>query len=980
MIHNFFSLRINQQISWRWQFLILFFFSIFTVASYTQAVDEPKRLVITVVAGVNNEKVERMFNKPFVLERLTFDSDVHLEKEEFLYLVDLREGAFVGASEIKNALSYLIKKNIFREIGIRVSQGVNGKWLHFELRGAWAFQRVKISGILWGKDIYRQYYLMDSGDLFDEDKHKHALKKIKEVLHDEGYFNNRVISSFTYDYDTKAITVNLYIKRGNRFRIETVGLAIQTEDETMSDYSFLSNRLHKKFLRQLMHCFYEKDILNEQAKMITSYLTREGFLSTTITLKERLDTVNQRIHINWTIDIQHKRRFIFFGNRFFSQRQLLNTILQFGRSVGLLPASILSEEIVRLYRDRGFWDVIVESQEEEDRYFFLIKEGTRVSLGGVEIHNAHHVESAYLTKHCFGAMVKNKYIDTKITQHCLDELSTWYHKRGFLSALVVDYNFVSLAVPHTYKMIVTIDEGQKCYITDIQIDSFSELLDRGPFRAWHKNKKRMLFDMECIQEQREWLLQYFRQLGFIYVAVISDTKTDEHNNVSITWRVDNVANKVCFGKTIVLGANTLPFAYIMRELAYQQGYVWDQEKLKQSFLRFKELDVFESIQIYPDSTVALETEKSIMLKLHNDDWFEIKTRAGFELQHIQNYQTFGGITYKIGGAFLVKNPCNVGDQLRVDVDFTGSHREIVGKYRRPWFWHVPLRSTIKGYSIKYDYPGFIGSDINIYTAIQNGFLVNLQRRNLHTDGSINIGIEWMETAIRDTERADCLARAINFESQLLDKMIPFFLFEPAIVFDYLDHKLNPTSGMLLVLSLKGMLPLQPKYFDSYFVKLLFEQSFFVPLRSLVLAFRFRFGHIFHQKFCAIMPIERFYLGGSHSLRGYQADMALPLGLCIDDSGKKDFVPRGGKTMMNANFEIRFPLVNKLGGVIFQDIGLLSSDNFADFNPENVLASTGFGLRLYTPLGPLRFDIGWKWRRRRSVERACAWFLTFGQSF
>jgi len=766
MIHNSFFPRINRRILWYWQFLILFFFSIFIAVNYAQTVDESKRLVVTVAVGINNDKIERMFSEPFTLERLTFYSDVHLEKEEFLYLADLSEGAPVSASDIKKALSYLIKKNIFREIGIHMRQGVSGKWLHFELKGAWTFRQVKISGMLWGKDIYRQYYLMDSGDLFDEDKHKHALKKIKEVLRNEGYFNNRVTSSFTYDYDTKAITVNLYIKKGNRFLIETIGLVIQTEDETISDYSFLNNRVYKKFLRQLIHRYYEKDMLNRQAQVITSYLTREGFLSTTITLKERVDTVNQRVHINWTIDIQHKRMFIFFGNHFFSQRQLLNTILQFGRSVGLLPASILSEEIVRLYRDRGFWNVIVESQEEEDRYFFLIKEGIRASLGSVEIHNAHHIEPAYLIKHCFSAMVKNKYIDTEITQHCLDELSAWYHKKGFLSAAVVDYNFVPLETPDTYKLVVTIDEGPKCYITDIQIDSFPELLDRGPFCAWHKNKKRMLFDMVCIQQQRQWLLQYFRQLGFIYVTAMPDIKTDEHNNVSVIWHVDNVTDKVCFGKTIVLGTNRLPFAYIMRELAYQQGYVWDQEKLKQSFLRLKELDIFESIQIYPDSTVALETEKPIMLKLHNDDWFEIKIRAGLELQHIQNYQTFGGITYKVGGAFLVKNPCNIGDQLRIDVDFTSSHREIVGKYRRPWFWYIPLRTTMKGYSIKYDYPGFIGSDTNIYTAIQNGFLVNMQRRNLHTDSSISIGIEWMETVIRDTERADCLARAINFESQL----------------------------------------------------------------------------------------------------------------------------------------------------------------------------------------------------------------------
>ncbi len=65
-----------------------------------------------------------------MLEQLTFCSDVFLEKDEFFYLVDLQEGMLVHAAAIKKALSYLIKKNIFREIGLSINQGVDGKWLH----------------------------------------------------------------------------------------------------------------------------------------------------------------------------------------------------------------------------------------------------------------------------------------------------------------------------------------------------------------------------------------------------------------------------------------------------------------------------------------------------------------------------------------------------------------------------------------------------------------------------------------------------------------------------------------------------------------------------------------------------------------------------------------------------------------------------------------------------------------------------------
>ncbi len=976
MAYNFFSPQITKYLC----FYLPIFFSVLSIANFAQSIGkEQQQLIINSATGVDDVKIEQFINKPFVLERLTFDTDVPFERDEFYYLTNLQEGIIVDAAVIKNAVSYLIKKNIFEEIGLLLHEGIHGKWLHINLTGAWLFQHIKIEGVLWGKDKYRRYYLLEQGDLFDKDKHNHAVKKIKKVLRDEGYFNAIVTSSLDYDHNRKLITVNLTIQRGVRFQVGTISLSIESEEEGIDDYSFLKERLYKKFLRRLTYQYYEKGVLNQQAQMMTDYLTRKGFLSTTIILDEQVDKINQQIHINWCITIQHKRVFIFFGNNFFSQKKLLRTILQFGRSVGLLPAAILSEEIIRLYHEKGFWNVVVEFQEEDDRCFFLIKEGIRALLTAIEIQGAHHYDLRYLVKYCFRALTKNKCIDAKLTQECLSNLIRFYKKKGFLSATILDYDFISTKEPNTYKLIVTIDEGVQRYITDIQIPKFPELLHKGPFYEWYKYKK-LLFDPVVIQQQQQWLLQHFRKLGFIYATVVSEIKTDEQNNVSITWHIEHVTDPACFGKTVIVGTNRLPFIYIMRELSYQQGQVWKPEKLKQSFLRLKELNIFESIQLYPAQTQQLEKEKPVLLKLNYDDRFEIKTRTGFALQNIQNYQSFGGITYKIGGAFLVKNPSNSGDQLRLDLDFAVSHREIVGSYRRPWLGNIPLRTTMKGYSIKYDYPGFIGSDTNIYTAIQNGFLVNLQRQSIHADGSINIGVEWMETAIRDNERAICLARAINFEPQLVNKIIPFFFCEPAIVFDYLDNNLNPTMGLFLVFSLKGMVPLQLRYISSYFVKFLFEQSFFTHWRSVVFAVRLRFGHIFHQQFCAIMPIERFYLGGSHSLRGYEADMAPPLGVCIDDDGKKVLVPRGGKTMVNANFEIRFPLISYLGGVIFQDMGLLSRDNFADFNPKNILAATGFGFRLNTPVGPLRFDIGWKWRRTKSEERAAAWFLTFGQSF
>jgi outer membrane protein assembly factor BamA len=179
-----------------------------------------------------------------------------------------------------------------------------------------------------------------------------------------------------------------------------------------------------------------------------------------------------------------------------------------------------------------------------------------------------------------------------------------------------------------------------------------------------------------------------------------------------------------------------------------------------------------------------------------------------------------------------------------------------------------------------------------------------------------------------------------------------------------------------------MFPLVSSHFNAFFVRVQIDQALFIPIKQVVAAFRLRLGHIFHQQFNALMPTERFYLGGSQSLRSYQTDSAPPQGLYIDERGEHHLVPRGGKSMFNVNVELRFPvpIIKNFGVVLFQDMGALSGDMLSDFKATNLLHATGFGLRYDTPLGPLRFDIGWKWRKQDHKESAYAWFLTFGQAF
>ena len=92
--------------------------------------------------------------------------------------------------------------------------------------------------------------------------------------------------------------------------------------------------------------------------------------------------------------------------------------------------------------------------------------------------------------------------------------------------------------------------------------------------------------------------------------------------------------------------------------------------------------------------------------------------------------------------------------------------------------------------------------------------------------------------------------------------------------------------------------------------------------------------------------QRFALGGGDTLRGYK-----------DDQFK-------GNSMLKATVEYRIPIVEKVQGVIFTDTGYAwEKDYQTAFDLKEMKYSYGVGLRINSPLGPIRLDYGYGDRGR-----------------
>jgi len=150
-----------------------------------------------------------------------------------------------------------------------------------------------------------------------------------------------------------------------------------------------------------------------------------------------------------------------------------------------------------------------------------------------------------------------------------------------------------------------------------------------------------------------------------------------------------------------------------------------------------------------------------------------------------------------------------------------------------------------------------------------------------------------------------------------------------------------------------------------------QASFYQPVgERVVLASNFRLGlaTAFDQ---VMVPARRFYAGGSYSLRGFRQDRVGPYDPYLER-------PEGGESVFIFNQELRYRLFPGLDGVLFYDAGNVFPE-VKDVNWAQLRHSLGLGLRLRSPVGLLRFDLGFNLKPRPGEPRQ-VFFFSLGQIF
>ncbi len=128
----------------------------------------------------------------------------------------------------------------------------------------------------------------------------------------------------------------------------------------------------------------------------------------------------------------------------------------------------------------------------------------------------------------------------------------------------------------------------------------------------------------------------------------------------------------------------------------------------------------------------------------------------------------------------------------------------------------------------------------------------------------------------------------------------------------------------------------------------------------------------------IPPEQRFYAGGPNDVRGYDRNELGPLVYVQNESDltgadstdiaggnfsnlRPRFSATGGNTLAVAQLELRVPAPfwsSRLKLAAFVDAGTLYERGRTNLAPIRVRVTPGLGLRVATPLGPARLDVGY----------------------
>lgn len=450
-----------------------------------------------------------------------------------------------------------------------------------------------------------------------------------------------------------------------------------------------------------------------------------------------------------------------------------------------------------------------------------------------------------------------------------------------------------------------------------------------------------IINLKDVNTRVQRLEEEYRQNGYI-LARVTDIHMDTDGTLNITVNEGIVENFKVKGNV-----KTKDYV-ITREMKLKKGKPFNAKDARRSMQRVYNLGYFEDVNVKLNpgkEPNSVEVEISVVEM--NTGTFGIG--AGYS-----NADGFIGMI-SIGD----KNFRGTGDKVNIRWEFGGEdNKNYDFSYTKPWIDDKETTATINLYDITNEYADYNinGDEIARYDKKRRGQELTFSRKTdneyvsnyvtLKNRDDIYKGPADGYEGSRDQYYEDIfndLDKGSNYYEDWMPKTAAErrkenFGVTRSItigrIFDSRDNIYDPHEGKRIAYSLEwaGLGG------DFDFTKFTADYRYYYRAGGeSVWALNLGAGYADGD-----MPLsQRFSMGGSDTLRGYE-----------DDQFR-------GNSMLKATLEYRFPIIKKVQGVLFTDNGYAWDKRHEDeFDLGLIKNSFGVGLRINSPLGPVKLDYGY----------------------
>ncbi len=546
---------------------------------------------------------------------------------------------------------------------------------------------------------------------------------------------------------------------------------------------------------------------------------------------------------------------------------------------------------------------------------FVVKEGPKVKVGKIKFEGNKAIKSRILR-----AAMKNlkpigiphsiflenifaKTYDATKLEEDTERVRAEYQNRGYFKANVSDPKtdihdtghkgahipLIQSGPGKAVDLTMPIEEGDKYHLGKITFKNNKAITNTAALRNLFPLKDGDIFSREKIAKGLENLRKAYGEYGYINFTPVPNTTWDDDKKLGFL-EIDVDEGKQFYVRRIEFTGNTTTRdKVIRRELALEEGGIYNSRLWELSLLRLNQLSYFD--QLKPDDPNVTEKkldEKNgqvdLTLKVHEKGKNSIGLNGG--VSGLEG--AFIGLNYSTNN-FLGR-----GETLQIQISLGNLARSVMFGFTQPYMFDRPLQFgfTVFGNKINYDQARqlsvFSGQNLNLPSAVLQN-LQNYSQSSIGLTTSLSYPLRHSFKRVGMTysiDRSNLLP--LSTASKTLFDYIAFSGISgpnavngiitskifPNFSFNTLDSGLFPHSGHQMTIGAEfagiggTVRSIRP----------IFEYKQFIPRqnRRNAIGYRMQASYISGWGGLVSPPFQRFYMGGENDLRGFDIRSVSPV--------------------------------------------------------------------------------------------------------